>query len=116
MTWTHVAVTSDESADGYTSGCTWNARSQLLPAAPACYQPHAMGYLCSDEMCCISLDLRYASRMNDLTRSIGRVQRVPRLVRPWHTLGELGRSQFRVLGAAQAVWATENSVGSGAKC
>ena len=37
--------------------------------------------------------------MNDLTRSIGRVgflQRVPRLVRPWHTLGELGRSQFRV--------------------
>ena len=41
--------------------------------------------------------------MNDLTRSGGRVHRVPRLVRPWHTLGELGRSQSRVLGAAQAV-------------
>ena len=41
--------------------------------------------------------------MNDLTRSIGRVHRVPRLVRPWRTLGELGRSQSRVLGAAQAV-------------
>ena len=41
--------------------------------------------------------------MNDLTRSIGRVHRVLHLVRPWHTLGELGRSQSRVLGAAQAV-------------
>ena len=41
--------------------------------------------------------------MIDLTRSGGRVHRVPRLVRPWHTLCELGRSQLRVLGAAQAV-------------
>ena len=31
------------------------------------------------------------------------MHRVPRLVRPWHTLGELGRSQSRVLGAAQAM-------------
>ena len=28
---------------------------------------------------------------------------IPRLVRPLHTLGELGRSQFRVLGVALAV-------------
>ena len=38
-----------------------------------------------------------------LTRSGGRVHRFPRLVRPWHTLGELRRSQFRVSGAAHAV-------------
>ena len=49
------------------------------------------------------MHLRSACKVIDLTRSGGRVHRVPRLVRPWHTLGELGRSQFRVLGAAQAV-------------
>ena len=31
------------------------------------------------------------------------MHRVPRLVCPWHTLGELRRSQFRVLGVALAV-------------
>ena len=41
--------------------------------------------------------------MIDLTRSIGRVHRVLHLVRPWHTLGELVRSQFHVLGVALAV-------------
>ena len=38
-----------------------------------------------------------------LTRSGGRVHQFPRLLRPWHTLGELRRSQFRVPGAAHAV-------------
>ena len=41
--------------------------------------------------------------MIDLTRSGGRVHRVPRLMRPEHTLCELERSQSRVLGAALAV-------------
>ena len=49
------------------------------------------------------LHLRSASKVIDLTRSSGRVHRVPRLVCPWHTLGELRRSQFRVLGVALAV-------------
>ena len=31
------------------------------------------------------------------------MHRFPRLVRPWHTLSELRRSQFRVSGAAHAV-------------
>ena len=31
------------------------------------------------------------------------MHRFPRLLRPCHTLGELRRSQFRVLGAAHAV-------------
>ena len=31
------------------------------------------------------------------------MHRVPRLVCPWHNLGELRRSQFRVLGVALAV-------------
>ena len=32
-TWTRVVVTSDECADVYPSGCIWNARGQLIPAA-----------------------------------------------------------------------------------
>ena len=31
------------------------------------------------------------------------MHRFPHLLRPWHTVGELRRSQFRVLGAAHAV-------------
>ena len=31
------------------------------------------------------------------------MHRVPLLVRSWHTFGELGRAQFRVLGLALAV-------------
>ena len=52
------------------------------------------------KMCCIS-----GPPQSDivLTRSSGRVHRVPRLVCPWHILGELGRSQFRVLSVALAV-------------
>ena len=29
MTWTRVAVTSDESTDGFLSGYTWNARGPV---------------------------------------------------------------------------------------
>ena len=41
--------------------------------------------------------------MTCMTLSGGRVHRLPHWVRPRHALGELGRSQSRVLGAAQAV-------------
>ena len=55
ITWTRVAVASDDSADGCPSGCIWNARGQLLPAAPACYQTCAWDtYARVSKMCCIS--------------------------------------------------------------
>ena len=90
MTWTHVAVAADESADAYPSGCIWNARGQLLPAAPACYQTCAWDTYGYARVRCVASQVRH--QMNDLTRSIGRVHRVLHLVRPWHTLGKLERS------------------------
>ena len=89
------------------AGCTSTMTSTLL----ARYQPHAIGYALGQDV----LHRRSASKVIDLTRSSGRVHRVPRLVCPWHTLCELGRSQFRVLSVALAVDNAEQRVDSGAK-
>ena len=68
MTWTRVAVTSDESADGYPSGCIWNTRGQLLPAAPACHQPRAWDTYA--RVRCVASQVRHQNeRLDTVNRS-----------------------------------------------
>ena len=68
VTWTHVAATSDESADGYPSGCIWNARGQLLSAAPACFQPRAWDTYA--RVRCVASQVRHQSdRLDTVNRS-----------------------------------------------
>ena len=67
--WTHVTVASDESADGYPSGCIWNARGQLLPAAPACHQPRAWDTYA--RVRCVASQVRLQSERLDTVRRSG---------------------------------------------
>ena len=68
VTWTRVAVTPDGSADGYPSGCIWNARGQLLPAAPSCYQPRAWDTYA--RVRCVASQVRLQSdRLDTVNRS-----------------------------------------------
>ena len=69
MTWTRVAVTSDESADGYPSGCIWNARGQLLPAAPACYQTCAWDTYA--RVRCVASQIRHQNERPDTVNRSG---------------------------------------------
>ena len=69
VTWTRVAVASDESADGYPSGCIWNAQGQLLPAAPACHQPRAWDTYA--RVRCVASQVRHQSDRLDTVRRSG---------------------------------------------